>query len=433
VKKLSCYLILVCVILIGSMACAKKTMKSQIEQLIEPMKEISHPLLFWETANDKTIINLIPMNTSHMKNISRDYEGFLDAKAGRIATYFLSEDKDGYLQVTRMETDRDIFTTTKLTGKLKIAGAPVWTVTRNDLVAIAGTTGENSYSVVGINFNRKDPEPDPITKEVGNPEITYIETVWLSAPTPVKAIAVSPDGTQLAFVEPLKDTPAKFGLSTVTLPKGTPFRVGTDPVVELGDYSPDGASLLATFDTDSRVELYLIDVKTRNLDRLTNSVHGFLTKSPVWHPGGKYILYATDATTDFTSGTTPISGEQLYLYSLDSRKARRLTSLENSRVWADFAPNGDFLMYNSTAGVPARQAGRLRVPRQTEQSTEDLAKQSKLETWRLYYIPWVAKEFQTSNTKTLQPEEMQFLVSWTVGGSNKVGFTWGPGGELPVQ
>jgi WD40 repeat protein len=407
-------------------------MISQIEQLIEPMKELSHPLLFWETDSDKTIVNLIPQNTSHMQVISHDFKGFLDARAGKTATYFLSEDKDGFLQVTRMETDREIFTTTKLDNKVKKIDSPIWAVTRNDLVAIVGKTDKNSSMVLNVNFKRKDAEPDPITKEIADPEITYTEVEWLSSPDPIKAIAVSPDGANLAFVQPLKDSPEKFGLSIAAMPKGTPFRIGTDPVVELGDFSPDGLSFLATFDANSRIELNLYDVANKSLEQLTDSVHGFLTRRPVWHPGGQYILYSTDATTEFVSGTTPISGEQLYLYSLASRKSRRLTSLQDSRVWADFAPNGDFLMYCSTAGVPARQAGRVRVKRENEQTTEDLAKQSKLETWRLYFIPWVPKDFQTGNPRVLNDEEMQFLVSYTVGGSKKVGFTWGPGGELPI-
>jgi Tol biopolymer transport system component len=231
---------------------------------------------------------------------------------------------------------------------------------------------------------------------------------------------------------PLDNTPEKSGLYLAHGPGASLVRLGANPVVEVGGFSPDGSSLLATFDIDSRVEVFLIKAATRGMERLTDSPSDFICSHPVWHPGGKYILYSMNYTSEFTSGSTQLAGDELFLYSLDSRNARRMTSLQGNSIMTDFAPNGDFLLYCSTPGIPARQAGRFQVQHNIDQSTTNPgnpANPAGLETRRLYFVPWVPETFQTGNPATLQLDELQFLVTWTSTATNKIGFAWGPGGE----
>jgi hypothetical protein len=160
---------------------------------------------------------------------------------------------------------------------------------------------------------------------------------------------------------------------------------------------------------------------------LTNSGYRYLNKKPAWHPGGEYVIYSTDFTTMFVQNATELSGEQLYLYSLASRNARRLTAFRDMTLWVDFAANGDFLLYSSSPGVPGRQGGRGATPGGSTRPASGSGNPVALETWRLYVVPWVREKFVSSNPSILMPEEMQFLVSWTQGGGDEIRFIWGPG------
>ena len=124
-----------------------------------------------------------------------------------------------------------------------------------------------------------------------------------------------------------------------------------------------------------------------------------------------------------------MSGEQLYLYSTISRNYRRLTSLNDSTLRVDFAPNGDFLLYSSVPGATQRQSGSISSNRTPDQLTEDQGKGANIRAWEIQFVPWIPKNFTTGISDVMKPEEMQLLVSWSVIPDQKIGFEWGPGGE----
>ena len=402
---------------------------SHIKQMIEPFMDIAHPLYYWETSGDKTMLYEIPKSTSNITPVMENAQGFLDVKCSRTATYMLSEDKQGYLELARRELDGKLTTQVKLENKLKPAGEPIWRVTRDNVVALSGTDEMGAGDLVLVTFSRKEPEPSTDPRQQKGPEITWSEQEWFSSPAPVGALAVSPDASTLAVTMPLDSGSDKSGLYIVRKPNASAERVGDNPVVDLGDFSPDGKNIVATFETEGRVELYLVSAETGKPEQLTMSAMGYRCGHPAWHPGGEYILYTWDDTGASGLAATGLSGEQLYLYSLTSHDERRLTAMTNATMHVDFAPNGDFLLYTSIPGSTLRTTEIKPVQRGSEQLTEDMSKSSTIQAWSVYYLPWDVKKYTTASPDVLRPEDMQFLVTWTVVAGEKVGFAWGPGGE----
>jgi hypothetical protein len=417
---------MVILVIASTPACFRHPGKGRIESMIEPYKQLSHPLFYWETTDGKTDLYRIAETTSSISPLLKEQEGLLDVKSARNGTYILSKDRGNYLFVSRLESDRDVLSPLHPEHTLMCTDDnPVWAVAREDKVAIAASDGNKNYILI-LTPSRKEGETNPLTGEVAPPIITWDEAEWRSSDEPVLDLSVSPNGSMIAFTEALEDGTGK-ALFILDAPNQPAKKVGDKPVVELGDFSPDGTKLLATLKTTTTVEVAIIDTDSIDIEMQTNSASGYVNKAPAWHPGGQYIIYSTDFTSTFTQNATELSGEQLYLYSLASMNARRLTAFRDMTLWVDFAPNGDFLLYSSSPGVPGRQGGRGAAQGGSTQPPSGPGNTSGLETWRLYVVPWVPDNFKTSNLSILTPDEMEFLVNWTQGAGNDVHFIWGPG------
>ena len=60
-------------------------------------------------------------------------------------------------------------------------------------------------------------------------------------------------------------------------------------------YSPDGSKIAVVLSKDGNAELYVMDVRTKKLKRLTKSAN-ISEASPSWSPGGKQIVYVADSS-----------------------------------------------------------------------------------------------------------------------------------------
>src|SRR5690606_23329238 len=57
-------------------------------------------------------------------------------------------------------------------------------------------------------------------------------------------------------------------------------------------WSPDGKTILISGLVDGRNDLFLYDLHTRKVSRLTNDVYAEM--QPTWSPDGRYIAFVTD-------------------------------------------------------------------------------------------------------------------------------------------
>jgi len=92
--------------------------------------------------------------------------------------------------------------------------------------------------------------------------------------------------------------------------------------------SPDGRELAMVLSWDGNPELYVMNLATKGLTRLTNTKRGN-EASPSWSPDGRQIVYVSD------SPGTP----QLFIISRNGGSARQVTSRGTENVAPDWGIN----------------------------------------------------------------------------------------------
>lgn len=104
-----------------------------------------------------------------------------------------------------------------------------------------------------------------------------------------------------------------------------------------GALSPDGRSLAVILSKDGNPDLYVMDMATKQLKRLTNT-RGVSEGSPCWSPDGQRIAYVSDATR------TP----QIYVISRNGGQPQQLTRGAHSAS-PDWGPGG-LIAYQTQQG-----------------------------------------------------------------------------------
>jgi tricorn protease len=97
--------------------------------------------------------------------------------------------------------------------------------------------------------------------------------------------ALSPDGKQIAFV-------VRGEIFVVNVEKGGEAKRITDhPYRDFDiDWSPDGKKLAFVSERDGNREVYIVDIRTRELKRLTNTPDA-AESNPKWSPTGNYVAF----------------------------------------------------------------------------------------------------------------------------------------------
>ncbi len=396
--------------------CPNPEPEGVIKSLIDPSRSVASPLYYWETHHGKTAVYRIMQSTSDINTILHGLDGVLDLKSSKNAIYILRNDKDGNLALTRLEHDRTMTTDATLSMEIKATTPKPWSVSRNDVVAVAGVDRNGTNHVLAVTFERKEAETTFRPGEHLVPTVSHSETEWFSAPLDIAGLSIAADGSRLALRLALDDGSGGYGLFFVDGPGKQAMRIGDLPLVELGGFSQNGKWYVATFEYPQRIDVFLINTETLKAEPVTRVATGYLAGHPAWHPNSRYFVYTTNFTTEYLSGDTPLSGDQLYLFSVDSMKARRLTAFKDTALWVDFSPVGDFLLYASNSSAVTGTGDTTGLD-------------SRYETWRMSYVPWIPDNFMSSNPRIMTPREMQFLVSWASGGGEVIGFAWGPGGD----
>jgi Tol biopolymer transport system component len=109
-------------------------------------------------------------------------------------------------------------------------------------------------------------------------------------------------------------------------------------------FSPDRDTIALNLTTNGNQDIWLMDVATGALTRLTNSPSG--EGFPVWSHDGKSIYYASNKTGQF----------ELYQSDISDNASEKLV-LRNSalRLPRDLSPDGRFLLFRSAGSIFALQ------------------------------------------------------------------------------
>ena len=146
----------------------------------------------------------------------------------------------------------------------------------------------------------------------------------------------SPDNKFISYTSYLKRYPDVFTIDVAT---GVRNRMAFYPGVNSGGaISPDGRSMALILSKDGNPDLYVQDMASRRLTRLTNTPRA-TEGSPSWSPDGARIVYVSD-----TAGAP-----QLYLVSRSGGAPERLTTRGSQNVAPDWGKNG-LIAYQTLAG-----------------------------------------------------------------------------------
>ncbi len=159
----------------------------------------------------------------------------------------------------------------------------------------------------------------------------------------------SPDGSRLAFVRTLMDSPSNLEIFVIQ-PDGTGLRQLTDHAMidTQPDWSPDGTQLVFVSNRDSYVErrgpnirnVSVFEIYTMNADgsgvrRLTRTL-GW-NSMPVWSPDGSLIAFVTSQT----------GNDEIFVMNPDGTGGRNLTQQSAQDAAPAWSPDGTRLAFHS--------------------------------------------------------------------------------------
>ena len=160
------------------------------------------------------------------------------------------------------------------------------------------------------------------------------------------SIALKPrwsgDNRFISYTSYLKHYPDVY---TIEMASGARERVAAFPGVNSGGaISPDGRSMALILSKDGNPDLYVMDLASKRVARLTNTPRA-TEGSPCWSPDGNRIAYVSDSS----------GAPQLYLVSRSGGAPERLTLRGSQNVAPDWskpteqAPNG-LIAYQTLTG-----------------------------------------------------------------------------------
>lgn len=140
-------------------------------------------------------------------------------------------------------------------------------------------------------------------------------------------VALSPDGTKLAFHGGLEADPLTFEIYILNLNTMEEKQITNNKVIDgHPDWSPDSKKIIFASFIDENgnpsptADLYTLDIISGKTVQLTNSLEE--DNDPEWSPDGTKIVYKS------TSNTKKSGLEEIYVMNADGSNKKRLTSVE---------------------------------------------------------------------------------------------------------
>ncbi len=159
--------------------------------------------------------------------------------------------------------------------------------------------------------------------------------------TPCLSPSWGPKGDSLFYTSFHRGYPDVY---KVQLGTGRRTRLVSYPGINAGaDLSPNGQSMALALSKDGNPELYMRDMRSDRLTRLTKTKHA-AEASPSWSPDGKRIAFVSDST----------GSPQIYIINSSGGRPKRITFRGNENVSPDWGPDGR-ITYSS------RRQGRYHI------------------------------------------------------------------------
>lgn len=204
----------------------------------------------------------------------------------------------------------------------------------------------------------------------------------------------SPDGSQIAFHMDLHSTdpdprkPQQYDIFIMNADGSNQRRLTDHPKLDVApSWSPDGEYL--TFDSgrSGKVEIYIMEIATRNIRQLTQTdgVDDFVA-NPEWSPDGTQIVYEYSKAGH---------GRHIYIMDVDGGNARPLLKKLRRGIWGgvilgfapSWSPDGKHILYSDSEFV----AGRGRVEDSiliVDRDSRQLQALNTPKRWRIEDVRW---------------------------------------------
>lgn len=186
-------------------------------------------------------------------------------------------------------------------------------------VSVKGRVGDRTYKLQLADADGENPQ------------------AMLTSPRPILSPAWAPDGVRIAYVSFENKTQAAIYVQNRQL--GSRIKVISRPGINgAPSWSPDGKRLAVTLSYEESPDIYIIQLDTGNLRRVTRSEA--IDTEPVW---------VDDDTLIFTSDRS--GGPQLYEVSARGGRAQRITFEGSYNASATVSPDGDSVAFVHGSGA----------------------------------------------------------------------------------
>lgn len=248
----------------------------------------------------------------------------------------------------------------QVTGSVQVSGAQVGVTCR-----VSGSDGRNylgkqyRHPVTDLRALAHQVADDIVEKVTGHPGIATTRIAMVGTRSSKKELYLceadgqglvqlthdktvslmprwGPRGEKLVYTSFLKRFPDVY---MIELASGKRQRIASYGGINTGaDISPDGRKVALVLSKDGNPELYVKDLASEQLTRLTKTA-GAAESSPSWSPDGSRIAYVSDQS----------GHPQVYVINRNGGRPRRLTLRGSENVAPDWGPSG-WIAYSSRVG-----------------------------------------------------------------------------------
>ena len=146
-----------------------------------------------------------------------------------------------------------------------------------------------------------------------------------------------PDGKQIVYTSMHRGFPDVYRIDLVGGKRSAMVKY---PGINAGaDISPDGKLMAVTLSKDGNPELYVKDLRTDKLTRLTTTKYA-AEASPTWSPDGRKIAFVSDAS----------GRPQVYIIDRRGGKPKRVAYVGREAVAPDWGPDGRIIYASRIQG-----------------------------------------------------------------------------------
>jgi Tol biopolymer transport system component len=201
---------------------------------------------------------------------------------------------------------------------------PIWSPS-GDLIAYI--TGNDGFSEIVLVSARDGRRLERISKDFFGSEYEEIRSDG-------SGLAWSPDGDRIAFIAKHRESEYLLEVNVVSKQLERRIKLNFDAA---GSPSYDGSGEQIVFSALSRgrTDLYIINLATEELTRLTND--SFDDSHPSWHPTKGEIVYSSERGGKY----------KLIIIDVNSRTSRQLSQGEYNAVGPRWTPDGEQLLFCS--------------------------------------------------------------------------------------